>query len=700
MMLASAVATLLLALAGASPVTVTTVDPPTDLAGGWRCAVGDDPGFAAPDLDDSAWKPIVLPDSERVCVGAVVWLRRAVTIDEAHRGAPLGIAMGIVDGAHDVYVDGVRIGGDGDVDAHVSPIHRGQAFAIPKEAVGRGAFVVAVRIGNDPALFDADPSRRLVPDGPLMIGRMPGVNEQAAAVVERAITERSLGFLAMSLVFSFIALYHVLLWFLRRDLVGYLWFGLTGILVTTWLAITELRSTTWLPIDGVTAGVVGNFFGTLVNASFIEFVWRFVQRKPPTKPWRAYQAVLVAIAFVGFIPKVGLALSVSVPVILCKIMMPVAGLILVIRWTMKGSRDARILLVGFLIGAIAAPAEVYVLNQGVKLPVSPADVSFLCFMIVMAVALAAQFTRTLKDVDEKNRELRDTNASIARFVPFGFLDALGKRTVSEVQRGDAQVREMAVMFCDLRGFTTLAESLGPQETFRFINDYLARMEPEVYRGAGFINQYLGDGIMALFPSQEGPQPRSGADGAVTGAIGMCRALDKLNDARTKAGLAPVRIGIGVHIGRLMIGTIGGGEQLDGGVIGDCVNASARLEGMTKMYATNLLISGDVVAKLDGVRPVLRHLDTVMAKGKTESMAIYEVLDVDPSRDIKASTLEFFTDAQRQYRAGAFKEALAMFERVLAIDPNDGAARLLRERCHTLMTYPPEAWNGVYAMSAK
>ena len=162
----------------------------------------------------------------------------------------------------------------------------------------------------------------------------------------------------------------------------------------------------------------------------------------------------------------------------------------------------------------------------------------------------------------------------------------------------------------------------------------------------------------------------------------------------------MHIGIGVHIGKLMIGTIGGGEQLDGGVVGDCVNASARLEGMTKMYAANVLISGDVVAKLNTVRPVVRHLDTVMAKGKSEAMAIYEVLDVDPSRAAKASTLATFTEAQRHYRAGNFTEGMMLFERVLAASPDDGAARLLCERCRTLITAPPGTWNGVYALSAK
>ena len=486
--------------------------------------------------------------------------------------------------------------------------------------------MIAVRIGNAPALFEANPGRKLVSAGPLIIGQMPGVDDKARSLVERTISERTLGFVAISLVFAFISLYHLLLWFLRRDLYGYLWFGICGAFVRTWLFMVELPGKSLFPANAVTAGIAGNFFGSLTNAVFVNFFWHFVKKRPPSKPWRVYHAVFVVVAFVGFIPDVGLELTLSPPVIFAKIIIPISGAGFLLFHDLKGERDAWIILVGVLFGAVAAPVQVLAMRSGTHLPINPAEVAFLFFMIVMAVALAVQFTRTLKDVDVKNRELQDTNASIARFVPFGFLQALDKSSVREVERGDALQREMAVMFCDIRGFTTLAESLGPDRTFRFINDYLARMEPEIYRGADFINQYLGDGIMALFPSTTGTIVRSGADGAVVGALGMCTALDRLNDQRTRANEPAIKIGIGIHIGPLMIGTIGGGKQLDGGVVGDCVNASARLEGMTRLYGARVLLSGDVVSRLAASTPTLRHLDRVVAKGKTEPMAIYEILD--------------------------------------------------------------------------
>ncbi|MDP2343541.1 MAG: adenylate/guanylate cyclase domain-containing protein [Deltaproteobacteria bacterium] len=529
---------------------------------------------------------------------------------------------------------------------------------------------------------------------------MPGVADRSRMLVAEGVSEAAAGYTASLLLVLFVALYHCLVWLLRRQLRGYLWFAITTALIVAWMGVTNLHSTELLPLSAVRANVVGNFVGSLVNAAFISFLWWFVPHRAPTRPWRILQVILVAIAFVGFVPQHGLALTVAAPVVVAKVLTPLVAMVQLIVWMVRKERDARLLLFGTVVGAVVAPLELYFEQHGIHLSVTPAQAGLITWILVMAVGLASQFSRTLSDVDQRNRELRDTNASIARFVPFGFLDALGKKSVAEVRRGEAQQHEMAVMFCDIRGFTTLAESLGPLETFGFINEYLARMEPEIYRGSGFINQYLGDGIMALFPSSTGPSARSGADGAVAAAIGMANALAKLNAERARAGKSEVKTGAGVHMGALMIGTIGGGEQLDGGVIGDCVNASARLEGMTKMYDARVLISGSVISRLERERPTLRHLDTVRAKGKTEAMLVSEILDVDPHAELKTRSLSDFVDAQRAYRTGAFDDAKRLFQLCLDVCPNDGAARLLLERCDELLLHPPTEWTGVYTLTSK
>jgi class 3 adenylate cyclase len=684
-----------------APAVVGALDPPASIAGPWRCIAGDDARYKDVDVDDSGWAVTTLPEAKRgPCEGRVVWLRRRIQFERVPDVA-VGVAVGRVDGAYEVYVDGVLVGGHGNVDTLEDPEHSGEAFAVPAAVVADGVVVVAVRVGLEPALNQIDIGRRLVPEGPLVMGQMPSVNTHAQLMVRDELREGFFGFAVMIPLFVFISLYHVLLWLLRRERLGYLWFGIASFLTVTWLATVELRNTSMLPLSAVEAGIIGNFFGSLVNAAYVEFFWRFIDQKKPSKPWRIYQVILVGISLLGFIPKVGLSLTVFPLVVLAKVLLPVFAIVMVVRRALKGSRDARALLVGVVVAALGAPAEVLVEHGGVPLQVSPGMLAFAFFSLFMAVALSAQFARTLDDLDKRNQEMRSINASISRFVPFGFLQALDRVSVVDVERGDAKKREMAVMFCDVRGFTTLAEGLGPDATFRFINEYLSRMEPEIYKGAGFINQYLGDGIMALFPSTDGADARSGADGAVAAAIGMAHALAHLNSEREKRGEAPVKTGTGIHLGALMIGTIGGGEQLDGGVIGDVANAASRIEGMTKMYDARVLMSGTVVAGLSRTRPVLRHLDTVRAKGKTEPLAVYEVLDTAEDSALKKDTLQAFTDAQRAYKAGDFDAAIVGFDAVLARNPHDGAARLLRDRCHELKAGEFEGvWSGVYTLTAK
>src|SRR5262249_7075234 len=158
-----------------------------------------------------------------------------------------------------------------------------------------------------------------------------------------------------------------------------------------------------------------------------------------------------------------------------------------------------------------------------------------------------------------------------------------KHSVIEVQRGNHSSMEIAVMFGDIRSFTPLAERLGPEGTFSLINRYLERIEPVIHRNGGIVNEYQGDGVMALFPD--------GPGGAVEAAIGMAHAVDAFNAQIVAEGLPALMTGTGINAGPLMLGTIGGGDQLKNGVVGDAVNLASRVEGMTKMYGARVLVTG-------------------------------------------------------------------------------------------------------------
>ena len=218
--------------------------------------------------------------------------------------------------------------------------------------------------------------------------------------------------------------------------------------------------------------------------------------------------------------------------------------------------------------------------------------------------------------------LINSNSAMRRFVPEQFLRHLGKATIEEVKLGDHTATNMVVMFADIREFSTLAEKMTPEETFAFINQYLARLGPPVRNYGGFIDKYIGDGIMALFPSN--------SDDAVRCAIDMHERLNEFNEQRGKANDFPIKVGIGLHEGRLMLGTIGENERMDGTVISDTVNTANRIEGLSKQFGVGLAVSERIILGLaDPCAYHFRFFGKVDVKGRRDRVSIFEIYDGDP-----------------------------------------------------------------------
>jgi predicted ATPase/class 3 adenylate cyclase/GAF domain-containing protein/tRNA A-37 threonylcarbamoyl transferase component Bud32 len=262
-----------------------------------------------------------------------------------------------------------------------------------------------------------------------------------------------------------------------------------------------------------------------------------------------------------------------------------------------------------------------------------------------------------------------------RFVPDQFLSFLEKKSLLDVQLGDQVEREMTILFSDIRDFTTISEQMTPAENFAFINEYLGFMEPEIQKHGGFIDKYIGDGIMALFPNS--------ADDAVQGSLAMLEQLKKYNLSRQARNLPPVRIGIGLHTGMLMLGIVGGMGRMDGTAIGDAVNLGSRVEGLTKSYGASLLITYETWQSLKNPREYdLRFVDKVKAKGKTKEVGLFEVFSADPPdlRDAKNATKDQFEKAIMLYYMGNISEAARLFEECLTYHAGDRAALCYRDRC--------------------
>ena len=218
------------------------------------------------------------------------------------------------------------------------------------------------------------------------------------------------------------------------------------------------------------------------------------------------------------------------------------------------------------------------------------------------------------------RYISDFSQALRRFVPEELTRILGKRSIVDVDLGDHVEGNMGVVFSDLRAFTTLSERLSPGETFRFLNDYLRDIGPVTRAHGGYIDKYVGDAILAIFPD--------GPDDALQAALAMQRQVDVFNEARARAGEPPVTVGVGVHAGPLVLGIIGETERLEGTVIADCVNLASRLEGLCKDFGVRIVTTEECLAATkDPARYATRFLGAVPVRGKAEPVQAYELLVV-------------------------------------------------------------------------
>jgi class 3 adenylate cyclase len=281
--------------------------------------------------------------------------------------------------------------------------------------------------------------------------------------------------------------------------------------------------------------------------------------------------------------------------------------------------------------------------------------------------LAQSFASMRDSVRRTIDDLKQTNLSIERFVPRAFLSIIGKPSIVEVELGDNKQEDMSILFADIRNFTTLSEAMTPDETFAFINDYLSRMGPAIRSHGGFIDKYIGDGIMALFAR---------ADDALAAGLAILAALDAFNDDRRAAGRPPIAVGVGINSGSLMLGTIGEKDRMDGTVISDAVNLASRVETLTKHYRTPLLVSEHTWRRLEDPKAYdIRPIDVVVVKGKTQPVTIFEVYQRDPpsQRDAKARTRELLQSGIEALAHRDTAAALSCFRRCLALVPEDVAA---------------------------
>lgn len=259
-----------------------------------------------------------------------------------------------------------------------------------------------------------------------------------------------------------------------------------------------------------------------------------------------------------------------------------------------------------------------------------------------------------------------------KFVPRQFVDHFAKHGSGSLELGRADEDDVAILFCDIRGFTGLSERMTPQELMKFLNSYFLRMNDPIHQNGGFIDKFIGDAIMALFDHPDGENADKALD-ALNASVDLRTALNIYNQHRANSGYPAVNIGIGIHFGPVIIGTVGSDDRMDTTVIGDSVNIAYRLEALAPKFGCDIVVSAQLLENAPSDhRFVFRKLDWVRVKGRKTPIEVYEILNHLPVdvQQMKLSTADLIEKGIALRINKDIEQALSCFQQALELSPQD------------------------------
>jgi len=357
------------------------------------------------------------------------------------------------------------------------------------------------------------------------------------------------------------------------------------------------------------------------------------------------------------------------------------------------SQRITVRLLGFLLSLIAFLGIVKFAYDYADM-VLPAIPPLLTFGVAGLGCFAFDYTRERL---EKLRIRRTLESYVSEVVvrdildnPQSYLNALGgKRTA------------VALLMTDLRGFTAISEQMDSTELVRQLNEYLSVMVDDIFAVRGSVDKFVGDAILAVWGHLNSSGAAQDTALALQAGLRMRTSLGRLNEQWTQRGLRTFKMGCAINFGEVVFGNIGSSRKMEPTVIGDAVNVTARLEGLTKDYGRDLLI-GEAAADLVRDSFPLQFVDRVILHGRTQPLLIYCLLGAaDIPLSAETAYLAAYQKAQDAYRAAEFAEASAEFRRCLEHWPEDKLATLYLQRCTYFLDHPPdEKWTGVHVAEHK
>jgi class 3 adenylate cyclase len=292
---------------------------------------------------------------------------------------------------------------------------------------------------------------------------------------------------------------------------------------------------------------------------------------------------------------------------------------------------------------------------------------FLCSLVsafVFSQAITGPWKRLIKNQD----------IMIKRFIPKGFLRIIKCYRISEITLGRSVSRDLSVLFCDIRNFTAMSESMTPAQIFNYLNNYLAIIGPIIRKNGGHIDKFMGDGILACFPA---------ITTGIKASIEIQEAINTMNRQESKE-FGDLRVGIGVHCGPVIAGTIGEHERMEGTIISDNVNLASRLETLTKAFRAKILTTQDAMKRVRNLKDIhYRPLGYVRVKGKKNHVKVYEVIDPE-MEPWKSETSKQFKEAVDLMLGHNYEQSMNILREIVSKHPQDiGAAKVYNSCCSYL-----------------
>ncbi len=290
-----------------------------------------------------------------------------------------------------------------------------------------------------------------------------------------------------------------------------------------------------------------------------------------------------------------------------------------------------------------------------------------------------------------------------RFIRKSFQYYLSPEVVEEITKHPEKLRlggerkKLTILFSDIRGFTTISESMSAETLTQLINEYLTAMTDIIMDHKGLVDKYIGDAIMAFWgaPVDAEQQVKNAGDSVLL----MSKKLEELNVGWKARGIPHLAIGIGLNTGEVVVGNMGSSKRFNYTAMGDDVNFASRLEGLNKMYGTMCIVSESTAKELQSLNTfTLRELDLVMVKGKKEPKLIFELITQPLDESLK-KLLADFAAARALYTKGLWDEAVRAFEEILKYK-DDGPSKAFIERCYELKATPQVNWTGAYEFHSK